>query len=107
MKTLNWFKIASLAIIFLASLILANWGQAQSADEGAAPFDALNAAGNVSVSEDDLKVYLLPLTASDLASVADTWQSHARTELNHLANNNLALRQAASAEEDALRLWTH
>lgn len=103
MTTLNWFKIASLAIIFLASLILANVGQAQSADEGPSPLGALDAAGNVSVSEDDLKVYLLPLTASDLALVAETWQSHARTELNDLANTNLALRQAASAEEDALR----
>ncbi len=103
MKTLNWVKITLLAIIFLTSHSFANPGLAQSEEEGAAPIGALDAARNKLVSKDDLELFLLPLTASDLSSVAQSWQSHLRTELNGLANTNLALRQAADATEDVLR----
>lgn len=84
-----------LAAFFLATAM----SLAQQADDPPPSVQATDPA----ISEQALSVMLVPLTASELAELAQTWQGHARRELEDLSRLGLALQGAAGAQEDTLR----
>lgn len=93
-----------LAALFL--VVAAVWSvQAQdvTTTPEAGGSSAFAVAQEPSLSQDELKIMLLPLTEPELAGLAEIWQGHLRQVLEEVARVNRALLTAGSALTDDLR----
>ncbi|WIY24271.1 mechanosensitive ion channel family protein [Parasedimentitalea psychrophila] len=66
-------------------------------------FASLERSQNGTVSEDELSIYLVPLTAENLSLVADARQSHLQSRMEALAQINIALNSASDGQAEELR----
>ncbi|KAE9625562.1 hypothetical protein [Parasedimentitalea maritima] len=55
------------------------------------------------ISEDELSIYLVPLTAENLSAVAQAWQGHLQSRMEVLAQTNIALNSASDVQAEDLR----
>jgi small conductance mechanosensitive channel len=91
-----------LAAIFLAvSISLTGFATAQETIPPSEP--ATIAADQVDVSLDALPILLVPMTAEDLAGLADTWQGHLKGALEELSRLNISLQGSNEQSAQAIR----
>lgn len=90
-------------LLFLAgSVPLAKAQENHQIDTTKAPA-SLEKSQDSTVSEDELSIYLVPLTAENLSSVAEVWRGHLQSRMEALAQINIALYSASEGQADALR----
>ncbi|PVA10321.1 mechanosensitive ion channel family protein [Pelagivirga sediminicola] len=78
-------------------------GAAPADEDDAAPETPAYLAGldNPSIPLDELRLRLVPLTAAELATLAEAWQANARDATLAVVQRNLELREAGGAATDA------
>jgi len=88
-------------VVFLLAQPL--WGASDQDTVDAVPKSALEFAQESTVSLEDLALFLVPLTASELSMVAKVWQDHLHAELESRMHAELNLRTATGDFADLLR----
>ncbi len=96
------FRIYALALLLIVSFVFASSALAQSDD--ALPLPKPPAADDVSIGIDELQILLVPLTGSDLAEMATTWQSLLKSSLSESALLNLSLRNLEGSVAENVRV---
>ncbi len=95
-----WATLFVLLFFCVPTLLPAQTNENTETSVGIGAFEQ---AQNPDVSDDDLEILLVPLTATDLAAVSESWQGHVRGSLETMTRTNLALQKTAGSQEAALR----
>lgn len=98
MRNIKVWVLVSLAVMFLT---VASDLKAQENTGGA--INALEGAQAQSVTPENLSLFIVPLTAKELGTVADAWQKHLRALLEASTNLNLKLNAASDGAKVKLR----
>ena len=91
--------VFALVLVVVAAIQAPLWAQDTSSEVGG----TLAAASDPSVSQQDLALYLLPLTGEELEELAGVWQGHLRDILEQNVQLNIQLRTANEDQSTGLR----
>ena len=103
MSNLRKVVVGLLSLISFALSSSAILAQAKIDEVVVAQPAALPDAADASIAPEDLELLLLPLTAPELAKMAEKWQQNVRTHFTDIARLNLTLRDAANGEAEKIR----
>jgi small conductance mechanosensitive channel len=95
-------NIKVLILAFFAALFLTVAGDLQAQENTGGEINALEAAQLNSVNPESLPLFIVPLTAKELGTVAEAWQEHLQAKLEDSINLNLKLDVAS--EEAGIKL---